>query len=171
MNKYKNRVIAVGFAAIFVLLGITSLVCGCANQKASFVANPWQDFSSFDEATEACVSLELPVTLADAELTSFRGRKDQLVELGFAWDGTSYVLRKGVPELDVTEGYDNYPETTTEQVGGIDVTFAGEGEKVFLATWEQGGFSWSLAADRGAPKDALAKIVEGLTGSVRASFA
>ena len=69
-----------------------------------------------------------------------------------SWE--AYRIRKGAGTDDVSGDYNDYAETSQEEVDGKTVTLKGEGGKVMLATWTDGGYSYSISAAPDGPFDA-----------------
>lgn len=69
-----------------------------------------------------------------------------------SWE--AYRVRKGQGAGDVSGDYDDYAEVSEEHLGDVTMTLKGEGGKVMLATWTDGGYSYSISAAPGGPFDA-----------------
>lgn len=118
-------------------------------EKSTTLANPFEDFDTLGEAeTSAGFSLTLPKTDSYDE-TAYRAIKGELVEVIYAKEGTEQMrIRKGSDAGDVSGDYSTYPTIKTIVVDGIAVRMKGQSNLMNLATWENGGYSYSIHTDR-----------------------
>lgn len=108
-------------------------------------ANPFQDYDTLAKAEQdAGFTLSLPDTKNDTK-TSYRAIKGKLLEVITENEGGEALrIRKGTDAGDVSGDYTSYPTIKTINVDGINVRMKGRGNRMNLATWSDGGYSYSL---------------------------
>lgn len=108
-------------------------------------ANPFQDYDTLAEAErDAGFTMTLPDTKTYSK-TSYRAVKGKLLEVVTEQDGSEALrIRKGTDAGDVSGDYTTYPTIKTINVDGINVRMKGRGNRMSLATWSDGGYSYSL---------------------------
>lgn len=113
------------------------------------IPNPFTDYTTLSDAeADAGFTLSLPQTDTAYE-TSYRAIKGKLLEVIYSENGTeSMRIRKGSDAGDVSGDYSTYPTVKTIIVDGINVRMKGNGNRMSLATWEDGGYSYSIHVDR-----------------------
>ena len=68
-------------------------------------------------------------------------------------------VRKGIGTEDVSGDYVNYPEIKTENVNGKSVTMKGKEEKVVLAIWNDGEYSYAVSVEKSISVDEMTELV------------
>lgn len=134
---------------------------GSTSQQGERIPDPFQEFDSAEDAQKAAgFDITVPDPLDDTWKGVYRVDVDgKLIEVIYnqgnpddSWE--AYRIRKGAGTDDVSGDYNDYAETTEEEVDGKTVTLKGEGGKVTLATWTDGGYSYSISAAPDGPFDA-----------------
>lgn len=134
---------------------------GSTSQQGEQIPDPFQEFDSAEDAQKAAgFDITVPDPLDGTWKGVYRVDVDgKLIEVIYnqgnpddSWE--AYRIRKGAGTDDVSGDYNDYAETTEEEVDGKTVTLKGEGGKVTLATWTDGGYSYSISAAPDGPFDA-----------------
>ena len=68
-------------------------------------------------------------------------------------------VRKAAGDEDISGDYNDYSETSAQEIGGHSVTVKGEGGKIMTAVWADGGYSFSVSVDSGLTADELAGLI------------
>ena len=66
-------------------------------------------------------------------------------------------VRKGIGTEDVSGDYVNYPEI--KNVNGKSVTMKGQEEKVVLAIWNDGEYSYAVSVEKSISVDEMTELV------------
>ena len=136
---------------------------GAPNEQ---IANPWED----------CAALADAAKLAgfDIAIPSFEGYPNKVIQAiagstiqVMYFDGdpeaensSAITVRKGNESGDISGDYNEYSESETVQMHGIDVQLRGEKGLVYSAIWNWDGCSFSIGADNGLSREAIADAVE-----------
>lgn len=136
---------------------------GSASQGSATIANPFTDCGTLDEAAQlAGFPLEAPDTVPGGSERQVRAAEGSMIEVIWSAEDGAEVLRarKGAGTGDVSGDYNNYGETATAVIGGLEATLKGDGGKVCLAVWTDGGHAFSLSAPAGLTAEEMSALVE-----------
>ena len=79
-------------------------------------------------------------------------------------DNRVLTVRKGTGEEDISGDYNEYPQEDVTELEGLSVTVRGDGERIFLALWQEGGYSYAVSFDDGGTQDQLQEIMKFVMG-------
>ena len=126
----------------------------------SQIANPWTDCATLAEAEENVgFSLEVPEAIGGYPDKVIRTLEKEMIEVIYKNDDGSITIRKGNGSDDISGDYNTYSESQNISVGDYDVTARGNDEKVMLATWISGDYSYSVNAT-GMNIDTLTELIQ-----------
>ena len=60
---------------------------------------------------------------------------------------TGIIIRKSRGDEDISGDYNTYSTNIMEHICGKDINLRGDGEKIFVATWTENGFSYAVTAN------------------------
>ena len=133
------------------------------------IANPFIDCGNLAEAAEiAGFAITVPETVDGHSNKLIQAVAGEMIQVFYttgdpADEGTEEVLlRKGVGSEDISGDYNEYAEVFAQDVSGVTVEFKGDGERVYLATWTDSDYSYSVSVSDGAALDAMLALVNGL---------
>lgn len=115
--------------------------------------NPFTEYDSLEEAAEAAgFSMTVPETVDGCSERVFRvlgaGGEDAMLEV-ICRDGEAgereVRIRKAPGAEDISGDYNQYAQSETVDVGGLEVTMRGDNGLVRLAAWTADGCTYSLA--------------------------
>lgn len=115
--------------------------------------NPFTEYGSLEEAAEAAgFSMTVPETVDGCSERVFRvlgaGGEDAMLEV-ICRDGEAEErevrIRKAPGAEDISGDYNQYAQSETVDVGGLEVTMRGDNGLVHLAAWTADGYTYSLA--------------------------
>lgn len=156
------------FAVIMMLLTILSLAaCGSTDSDEPDIIGMPNPFTDFDTLAEAEKQTGFYITLPDAIGSSdkriYRAMNDEMLEVVYVngEDETGRV-RKARGSEDISGDYNEYAETETVSVGGIDVLLKGDAGLVKLAVWTNDGYTYSVSAEAGLTADEMSALVSGI---------
>lgn len=157
-------------AFLFVLL---LLLAGCGTSgepmettEAVQLANPWVSYGTLAEAEEAVgFSFSLPEEIETFRAETFRVMNGQLLEVGYRDGDFEVIVRKQSGEgQDISGVYETFEKEIAYETGECYIIgrFFGEGEILDLI--DSGGYSWSVYAPGGYPKECHGGFLNTLTG-------
>ena len=76
-------------------------------------------------------------------------------------DGGTVMIRKAAGNGDISGDYNQYPEVASKTIDGVSVTCKGKNGKIFLATWTNQGYTYSISIE-GMPLSALNQLVRAI---------
>ena len=156
------------FAVIMMLLTILPLAaCGSTGSDGSDIIGMPNTFTDFDTLAEAEKQTGFYITLPDAISSSdnkiYRAMNDEMLEIIYVnGDDETCRVRKARGSEDISGDYNEYAETETVSVGGIDVLLKGDAGLVKLAVWTNDGYTYSVSAEAGLTADEMSALVSGI---------
>jgi hypothetical protein len=131
------------------------------------IPNPFTDCETIEEAEDlAGFDIALPGSLPEGySRSAIRAVKDGMIEIIYTNGNDEIRIRKGMGSEDISGDYSEYGETGTEMVGGLKVTMKGSGGKVNAASWQSGGYAFSVTVNpggEGLDKAIVADMVSGV---------
>lgn len=148
--------------------GGNSVNAGSVTSNTAQVANPWVDCSSLEEVeSHAGFSFSVPESLdgyGPRILQAVDGETAQAMyeDLDDLDDPSVPVacIRKSLGEgEDVSGDYEDYPDSKTIEVGGIEVALRGAERSWHVATWSNDGFSYAITLSDGRDAEWMASTV------------
>ena len=116
-----------------------------------------QSYSSLDEANEASdFSLDGSDRLCGYPATNYEASSDT-VKIIYADAG---FISKTLGESDNSTGNRSYTETSERDIDGKTVTFSGNEGNVYLAVWNENGFSYTVSVTEGVEADEMSEYVK-----------
>lgn len=142
---------------------------GAADIGGMQIANPFIDCESFEAAAEiAGFAITAPEGVEGYPNRMIQAVEADMIQVFYTTgdmavsDTESVLLRKAVGSEDVSGDYNEYGEVSEQDVDGLTVTLKGDGERVYLAIWTDGDYSYSVSVSDGAGLDAILELVNGL---------
>lgn len=128
------------------------------------IPSPWTDCETVEAAeTLAGFDITAPETLEGYGEKVISVMNDEIIRIGYYADDETYVLlRKGKGDEDISGVCTEYENTETSKINGVEFTLKGDGEKINLATWTDGDYSYSVYATMGESRDFMIYICENL---------
>ena len=152
-----------------ILVLVLPILAACGTGRSSSeMANPWSDFKSLKEAENAAgYELGMPETLGSYKANVFRTKKEGygigILEVRY-YDGDSEInVRKSAGEgVDISGVYGLDIRTTEQLSGGEEITYCrkdSSGTGPVLVTFRNGGYSWSIYAEKGFSGDSCSDFL------------
>ncbi len=155
------------FAVIMMLLTILPLAaCGNKTDDSTEpdiigMPNPFTDFDTLAEAEKQTgFYITLPDAIGSSDKRIYRAMNDEMLEVIYVngEDETGRV-RKARGSEDISGDYNEYAETETVSVGGVDVLLKGDAGLVKLAVWTNDGYTYSVSVEAGLSADEMTALV------------
>lgn len=127
--------------------------------------NPFTDFDTLAEAEKQTgFYITLPDAIGSSDKRIYRAMNDEMLEVVYVngEDETGRV-RKARGSEDISGDYNEYAETETVSVGGIDVLLKGDAELVKLAVWTNDGYAYSVSSEAGMTADEMMALVSAVS--------
>lgn len=133
---------------------------------ATQIPNPWYDYASLEEASDAAgYSITLPSVEAIEGETFYRVLEpvsdNPTLEIIYTdSDGEEELrIRKAPGSDDISGDYNIYTQTETVPEGSQNITFQGNNDAFYLATWYVDGYTYSVSSGTGLAQDAFTELV------------
>ena len=153
-------------AALLLILAFTlapGLLRPAEDPGQEQVTNPFVTYQSLEEAQEAAgFTLPVPESFEGAarrEIAVIDGRIIDVTYLD-GEDNRVLTIRKGTGEEDISGDYNEYPQEDVTELEGLSVTVRGDGKRIFLALWQEEGYSYAVSFDKGGTQDQLKEIMK-----------
>jgi hypothetical protein len=153
-------------AALLLILAFTlapGLLRPAEDPGQEQVTNPFVTYQSLEEAQEAAgFTLSVPESFEGAgrrEIAVIDGRIIDVTYLD-GEDNRVLTIRKGTGEEDISGDYNEYPQEDVTELEGLSVTVRGDGKRIFLALWQEEGYSYAVSFDKGGTQDQLKEIMK-----------
>ncbi len=114
------------------------------------LSTPFEYYDTLEEAAQAIgFDMTAPESLGKFTERSVATIDGEILELAYydKDDNRGHNIRKAKGSGDISGDYSIYDFTGTVDVEGRTVTMSGNGDKVFMAVWTDGDFSYSVTTD------------------------
>ncbi len=138
---------------------------GVVGEENVQIPSPFVDFKTLAEAEEAA-GFEMTVP------ESMDGKQQSLIQAAKSSEGDSYdmiqvfygseseiCIRKGKGSEDISGNYEEYQKSTSLDINGIKVSARGNDEKIYVAVWTDGGYTYSIDAQGGLDTDTVTAAI------------
>lgn len=123
--------------------------------------SPFTECQTLEEAAGlAGFEITVPDTVSDYETRIIRAMADNMIEIIYEKEEDEVRIRKGAGSQNVSGDYNAYAESETVSVGDREVTLQGNDGTVTLATWEKGGYSYSVRASAGMASETIQSLTQ-----------
>lgn len=158
------------FAVIMMLLTILSLAaCGRSTDSDEpdiiGMPNPFTDFNTLAEAEKQTgFYITLPDAIGSSNNKIYRAMNDEMLEVIYVnGEDETGRIRKARGSEDISGDYNEYAETETVSVGGIDVLLKGDAGLVKLAVWTNDGYAYYVSSEAGMTADEMMALVSAVS--------
>ncbi len=160
------------FFHAFLLLLTALFISACTTSASAVkeetsvqIANPFTTYKDIESAENtAGFSLAVPEQIAKSYSASvYRAMQGKMLEVIYknsANEEEKIRIRKANTLGDISGDFNTYDEENTIIINGLQVESRGTSGKTFVATWEDGTFSYSVTSDTGLSLSSLKKIIE-----------
>lgn len=160
-NKSGKNVINLSFflkyatiAACLVLVVGTSFIFKLQQKndvESVAVESPYQEVNSLQEASKiAGFDMKVPDSIGEYSNQLISVIDSNIIEVRYLSSdeqSTGIIIRKSGGDEDISGDYNNYSTNIAEHIDGKNVNLRGDGEKIFVATWTEDGFSYAVTAN------------------------
>ena len=152
-------------AVFIVFLGIV----GLSAISAQTMPNPWIECGNDISCGAQKAGFNFPLNVENYTVRAMEG----MFEFRFPLDEKRKVIvRKSVTAegeadengiIDISGDYNDYSQTESAEMSGMNVTLRGNDNKIFNVTWNSDGYSYAIVSDKGLERD----DVEAIVGAVK----
>ena len=166
-RKWKTLTSIAACIAVLIICGtvIPHLFHKNPNTPDEFVTGPTAEIESFNSAKE--LSQKSGFMIQDISNLPFKPDSisytllwNELAEIEYDTANQQLIYRKAAETgNDISGDYNDYSQTHTEKINDIDITFKGQDDLCYLATWSFDGYSYSLNANPGISYDDMQEMI------------
>lgn len=133
-------------------------------QETVQIPNPFVDCKTIEEAEEiAGFKAPVPERMPDGYTqAAIRAVEQYLIELIYENGEKSIRIRKGKGSGDISGDYNTYKENNTGTIGKYQVSTKGDDQKVSVAVWEDGEYSFAVLADPAVSSSEVSDIISSI---------
>lgn len=145
---------------------LSSLICdlmGIITQTS--VSNPFVDYDTAEEAFAVLgYETSLPEAIGTSDNVLYRVMNEILLEVIY-YEGETEIarIRKAEGAEDISGVNTLFTSEEEQEVESRQVTFKGDGEKIQLAIWVEGAYTYSVYAEKGLELDAFTTAVAAIS--------
>lgn len=77
-------------------------------------------------------------------------------------DGSRILIRKAFGTEDISGDYEEYTDAQAADADGRKVTLRGNGGKIYVSVWKDGGYTYSVSTNHGLGKETVLSIIKGV---------
>ena len=126
------------------------------------IANPFVSCDNMTAAAELAgfeitLPQSLPNWITETEIRVIEGEMIEVVSAGE--DGKELRIRKAVGSEDISGDYNSYEEASEITVGELTVALKGHDDKINVATWSDGKYTFSIVCSEGLSQDNISAMV------------
>lgn len=131
------------------------------------IPSPWMDCETIADAEKlAGFTVILPKTIPDGYTQkTIEAVKDDMVQIIYEKGENQLVFRQGKGSDDISGDYTEYKENNSLTIGDLKVTAKGNGGKINLATWVNGGYTFAISVnpgEKGLDNQAINDMISGM---------
>lgn len=135
------------------------------SEESVGIANPFEDYATAEEAAAALgYDTELPEAIGSSDNVLYRVMNGVLLEVIY-YEGETEIarIRKAEGAEDISGVNTLFTSEEEQEVEGRQVTFKGDGEKIQLAIWVEGAYTYSVYAEKGLELDAFTTAIAAIS--------
>ena len=149
----KKIVITAVMVAIFVTAFVTVLVVKSHTESSGKI----QSYSSMEEAKKGSpFNMEYSDRLCGYPASDFRANSST-IEVHYSDAG---FIRKTLGVTDNSDSNTKYSESKKQNINGLEVTCKGKGGKIYLATWNDNNFAYTISVNDGVSVEEMTDYIE-----------
>lgn len=131
------------------------------------IPSPFNECETIEEAEKIAgfdivIPEKVPEGFSDKNISAIQ---DEMIDITYVNGEDQLRIRKGKGIDDVSGDYTEYDKTSTVEVNNQSITLKGNGDKINVAIWNDGEFSYSITVnigDAGIDSDVITDLVEGI---------
>lgn len=160
-------------ATIFVAAGCTEpeKIDGVTYPEEIIETIDGNPFIEFEDTSKAEKFAGFPIEVPEIygyPIQYVQAAQNQLIQVMFFDKESAYELskviaiRKGIKTDNISGDYNEYENVTTITVNDIEVTVKGNDDKITVAIWNDGDFSYSITSDEALNVEMIKTLVQSI---------
>lgn len=157
---------------IITLCAVMTLLLGACGSKADTaqkanseknaqIPNPFIDCETIDEAVGiAGFEMTVPEEISGYDKPVINAIENEMIQVIYYKDEDEIRIRKGAGSEDISGDYNEYANTDTISVEGMQVKIRGNDGTVSVATWTNEKYSYSITVDEGITADSMTDFIK-----------
>lgn len=167
-----KKTIYVPMSLFWVIEGNDSSVLGINGQKINFstkgedqtqVANPFVEYQTLAEAEQAAgFTFKVPEQIDGYKQTVISVMDGKMQQVVYEKGESQITLRKMAGADDISGVYIDYAKKDRVAINGHQTELRGDGTCVYIAVWNNGGYTYAVYADAGVTAAQMTAIVQSI---------
>ena len=125
------------------------------------IPSPFVDVKVIKEAISvAGFEIYVPEKILNYKMGIIQAVKGDMIQVFYNNDKDEILVRKAIGTEDVSGDYREYEKVEKVKIGNFDVTLKSNKDKIYLATWTDGKYSFSVSSKNGIDKAQMKKVTE-----------
>ena len=123
------------------------------------IPNPFVEYDDINQAFEAAgFPMQLPEEIP-LDSCIIRVMQGKMIDVVYTLDENKISIRKGLAGEDISGDYNTYEDVQSVSQNGQTITLKGDGEMVYVATWQSYENSYCIRASQGLLKEDILLLV------------
>lgn len=151
MRKMMNCVMALVMVASMTGCGKETKVPTEPVGENTQIPNPFAECETIEEAEKLAgfdlvIPEKVPEGFSDKNISAIQ---DEMIDITYDNGEDKLCIRKGKGTDDISGDYTQYDEISTVEVNNRSVTLKGSGDKINVAVWQDGDYTYSIVVNSG----------------------
>lgn len=125
------------------------------------IPNPIVTCADMEEAQQQTgFDMTVPETVEDYKKEEIQTVSGDIIRVIYRTGEKQVVIGKAEGEGNISGDYTQYDIEEVKFEAGTEVTLSGKDDSVFVATWEQDGYTYAITTDSGLAEGSVLHLVE-----------
>lgn len=131
------------------------------SDESSKIPNPYVDCSTLEDASAlAGFEFSVPDAIENYSERIIRAIPDDMIEVIYNNGDKEIRIRKASGKEDISGDYNDYDEENTVKSDNLEIVTRGTEGKIYVATWVNGDYTYSLTTSDGMDSDSVVKLIQ-----------
>lgn len=128
------------------------------------IPNPFVDYETLEEAVSAVgFDFTVPDAIEGHETRSIQVLgENSMIQAIYGEDKADILVRKALGSDDISGDYNNYPQVSEKTIDGRTVTMKGKDDRVMVALWTDGDYTYSIGINAGMDTDSMTALISAI---------
>lgn len=125
------------------------------------IPSPFTDYETLEEAISAVgFDFTIPDSIDGYGVRTLQVLgESSMIQAIYENETSNLCIRKEVGSEDVSGDYNNYSQVSEKAVDGRTVTMKGENDRIMVALWTEGGYTYSVGTGAGMDTDSMTALI------------
>lgn len=130
-------------------------------EETAQIPNPFIDCETLDEAAKiAGFEMTVPEEMEGYDKPVINTIENEMIQVIYYKGEDEVRIRKGAGSEDISGDYNEYAETDSVTVEGMQVTIRGNDGKASVATWTNEEYTYSITVGEGIDIDSMTDLIK-----------